>query len=489
VRRVSIIRLACALTSAPLAANAGNPNAADNAAAMPAPGSGSGSDNGSLGSGSGSGSGSNKQTAELEPPSTANSITSVDASAPSPLPGVSLGDTTFQLHGYARMPLDTQGTREPWLVDNDPYLSGFSYTRLYEPDWSELYLSANRGDYKAEFGLFASGYSDYSQADNTTQLGIAQASVSAKNFLGQQGLFVQVGVFWDRFGYIEPYDTYIFGRTHQGGFKLRYELPFGGRVQAGVGFHQANLENNEGMTPIAHLAAAYPVGPVELGTYLLSTWTGDDKRPLLPIVGGTMYVAGADAKYKLPNNLGTSYLAFSYYDMNKVYYLADSLELMNSMGGRGLSENFLGTTSSDDGSGHMFVLASDNKFNITDKLRARVFGMATWVRSPQVDLMNPLDNYDRRLYFKWGVEPAYQITSKVYAALRFDRVILDVYDSANSFRVLSPRVGFPLQNWGELYMMYSHYWYGSQVQLRQGQVPGETMPDADAFKVQAQVRW
>ena len=63
------------------------------------------------------------------------------------------------------MPLAAQGTpREPFLVDNDYYLSGFSYTRLYEPDWTELFFSAQTGNYKAEFGLFASLYSDYASA-------------------------------------------------------------------------------------------------------------------------------------------------------------------------------------------------------------------------------------------------------------------------------------------------------------------------------------
>ena len=36
------------------------------------------------------------------------------------------------------------------------YLAGFAYTRLYEPDWSELFFSAKKGNYKAEFGIFAS---------------------------------------------------------------------------------------------------------------------------------------------------------------------------------------------------------------------------------------------------------------------------------------------------------------------------------------------
>jgi hypothetical protein len=37
--------------------------------------------------------------------------------------------------------------------------------------------------------------------------------------------------------------------------------------------------------------------------------------------------------------------------------------------------------------------------------------------------------------------------------------------------------------------MYSHYWYGDKVQLRPGQVPLETMPDENVFKLQAQVVW
>jgi hypothetical protein len=72
---------------------------------------------------------------------------------------------------------------------------------------------------------------------------------------------------------------------------------------------------------------------------------------------------------------------------------------------------------------------------------------------------------------------------------RFDRVILDLYDSENSFRVLSPKVSFPLDTWGEIFFMYSHYWYGDKVHLRAGQVPLETEPDTDVFKLQAQVVW
>ena len=431
-----------------------------------------------------------KKTATIEPLTASDSMSRVEAQADRVGPGVDVGPVRFELHGYARMPLAAQGTpREPFLVDNDYYLSGFAYTRLYEPDWSELFFSAHHGNYKAEFGIFASLYSDYATARLENQLGIAQASVTAKKFLDHDPLSVQLGVFWDRFGHIEPYDTYIFGRTHQGGVKVMYELPGGGKAQVGIGMHQAQLQQNLGLTPIAHLAASYPViENLTLGTYLLRTWTRDT-RQLSPIQDGTMYVAGLDARYTLPKSLGTAYGAFSYMNMKKVLYLAPALEVMHSTGGRGLTENFLGLDSSDDGTGKMYNLAVDAPLTLTDKIGLRAFGMMTWVRSEQVDEMDPAINKDRRLYLKWGAEPSYLVLPQLKLSMRFDRVIMDFYDSENSFRVLSPKVTFPLAKWGELFVMYSHYWYGDKVRLRPGQVPLETMPDSDVFKLQAQVVW
>jgi hypothetical protein len=426
-------------------------------------------------------------TAAVESISSQNTVGSASqAGGPA---AVSVKDVRFELHGYARMPLNAQGKREPYLVDNDYFLSGFAYTRLYEPDWSELFFSARKGNYKVELGMFASLYSDYASARLENQFGIAQASVTAEKFLDHEPLSVQIGVFWDRYGHIQPYDTYIFGRTHQGGFKVGYKLPGNGNIQGGLGFYQAQLQQNLGMTPIAHLAATYPVLPeLQLGAYLLRTWTRDE-RQLSPIKDGTMYVAGGEAKYKLPGNRGVAHGLFSYYDMDRILYLGNALEVMHSTGGRGLTENFLGTTSSDEGTGKMYTLAGDVPVKLTDKIGVRGFGMATWVRSEQVDEMDPANNKDRRLYLKWGVEPSYKIFKQLQLSARFDRVILDIYDRENSFRILSPRLSFPLDTWGEIFVMYSHYWYGDKVNLRPGQVPLETQPDTDVFKLQAQVVW
>ncbi len=423
----------------------------------------------------------------INPLSTTNTVGTPANPSQGPV-GITAGDVRFELHGYARMPLATQGSREPYLVDSDYYLSGFAYTRLYEPDWSELFFSARKGDYKVEFGLFASLYSDYAKTQLENQFGIAQASVTAEHFLDVDALSVQLGVFWDRLGYFEPYDTYIFGRTHQGGVKAAYALPGGGHVQAGIGFHEADLQQNLGLTPVAHVAADVPVGDVDIGTYVIRTWTRDE-RQLSPIKNGTMWVAGADAKYKLPDDRGTAYLAFGYYNMDQVLFLAPALEVMHSTGGRGLTENFLGLDDSKNGTGHMYTVAADVKAKLTPEASIRGFGMLTWVRSEQVDEMDATKNRDRRLYVKWGIEPAYKLMPKLVGSLRFDRVVLDEYDAQNSFRVLSPRLSFPLDGWGELFIMYSHYWYGDKIRLRPGQVPLETMPDSDVVKLQAQVVW
>jgi hypothetical protein len=162
---------------------------------------------------------------------------------------------------------------------------------------------------------------------------------------------------------------------------------------------------------------------------------------------------------------------------------------MHSTGGRGLTENYLGLDSSEDGTGSMWTLAADAPVEVTDEIGVRAFGVATWVRSKQVDEMDPSVNRDRRLYVKWGLEPSYKIRDNVRVSARFDRVILDLYDAENSFRVLSPKLSFPLDDWGELFFQYSHYWYGDKVHLRAGQVPLVTEPDQDVFKLQAQVAW
>ena len=423
--------------------------------------------------------------AQDQPPPGATPQAEVTSQAPAPI--IPIG-TTFELHGYARIPLAFDPTpRSPYLVDGDYFLSGFAYTRLNEPDWTELFFSARYGDYRAKFGFFASLYSDYATTELADQYGIAQASIEARRFLGVERLSVEAGVFWDRFGHIDAYDTYLFGRTHQGGVKVRYDFAGRAFVQAGAGVHEAITQQNEGMTPVAHLVGGVPIGRGLLSGYALYTWT-NDKPKLSTIQPGSLLILGAD--FSLPiYSWGPLYVAAAAYQADQALFLAPAVELLHSSGGRGLTENFLGLTSSNNGTGSLYTGALDWPAWFTSRIGLRVFGMITYVNSDQKSDM-PSINRDGRTYLKWGVEPAYVVKmGTVVASVRFDRVILDMNDQDNSFRAVSPRLRFPLATWGSLLCQYSHYFYGDKVQLRPGQVPLETQADTDVFKVQAEAVW
>jgi hypothetical protein len=337
-----------------------------------------------------------------------------------------------------------------------------------------------------KFGIFTSLFSDYSTTELESQAGIAQASVEARRFLGVPELSVELGVFWDRFGHIEPYDTYIFARTHQGGFKLRWQHASGAFAQVGAGAHEAVRQQNQGMTPVAHITGGVPIGGVQLAGYFLHTWTRD-KPKLSPIKDGDLTIAGVDVRAPI-GTLGPLYGAVAYYRASQALYLAPSVEVLHSAGGRGLAENFLGLTDSMDGTGSLWTAALDFPAKLPWHTELRVFGMATYVSSEQASEL-PSMNKDGRLYLKWGVEPGYRVRPGMIASVRYDRVVLDVDDAENSFRALSPRLRFPLSGWGDLMLQYSRYFYGDKVQLRPGQVPLESLPDANVFKIQAQAAW
>ena len=124
------------------------------------------------------------------------------------------------------------------------------------------------------------------------------------------------------------------------------------------------------------------------------------------------------------------------------------------------TENYLGTDKSD-GTGSLYSLAGEYTFSLRRVLSSiaperggflrggdlqwKWFGLTAYTLSKQVD-PDPTINRDGRLAFKWGTEVLYQPVSFLFAALRYDRVILDVQADASGLRILSPRLGVTV-NW------------------------------------------
>lgn len=433
----------------------------------------------------------------------------------------------FSFHGYFRAPFrmswvkrpagsttPTEGNynyRTPFLVDDDYFRSGFAYSHISESDWAELFMSVGNKNLTATIGFQASQFSGWSRPLVDRQLGVTHAFVRyryepvVRPF--KLRVLVKAGAFWDRFGWLPKYDTYIFGRLHQMGEQLRVEVEKNGlTVWAlhGLGVHQEAIDANQGLTlaNYAHVGANYK-GVVEGGVYIIET-TARDKRQLKELTDADLTVKGLDARVNLPM-VGRIYGATSWVDATQSTYTSPVLELMHSYGGRVLTENYFGTQKSENGTGALWNTYFQYDFSLANLFRGlredkispipwggdvtlTAFGLFTRVESKQKD-PNPLLNRDGRGLFKWGTEGMYRVNDWFGASFRYDRIVMDVDDSANSFRILSPRLTFFTNFAGgeAIYVQYSRYLYNERIRLRPGQVQLETIPDDNVVKVQAQM--
>ncbi len=422
-------------------------------------------------------------------------------------------DWAFGWTGYVRMPVRFHGSpneaRPPYLVDDDYFLSGFAYTRVNESEWAELFLNATHHNTRLVVGLLSSQLSDWSETTLQGQRGIALAFVDQSFYPTEAGeISLRAGMFWDRDGYSEAYDTYLFGRTHIGGVRLsaRWWDTLYGRV--GFGSHADVISSNQGFTPIVWGTLGVTYEGVDVALYKGVTWTGDTEREFSIVEEGELDVVGARASLKLPWEAEFN-LAGAYYTALNVLFLANSFEVLHSTGGRGLTQNFLGNDS-QNGTGEFAASTWNLQWRPAQALRAlglnrvagylggvqwRTFGMSALVQSEQRS-NNPAENRDDRLYVKWGTEATYhphlETLSALFASLRYDRVILDQNHESLSFRVLTPRVGIEPEEGLRLFASYSYYTYGDNVTLRPNQIPGDvsvTTPDSHVFKLQASLAW
>lgn len=444
---------------------------------------------------------------------------------PRPGFGLTVGPLDLSATGYFRAPLRLSfrsrgdngvdggsgyNIHTPWLVDDDYFRSGFLYTRLQESDWSELYFKVGNKYLTGEVALMGSLYSDWARPLIDRQWGIAQAYLTFRwQSLGPRLNFrmhVRAGSFWDRFGWLENYDTYLFGRTHQmgGQVRLEFELPGSGLtmwILQGIGVHQEAIESNQGLTLLNYLTAGVDIRKVaQVGFYFLDSQS-HDQRQLKELKDASMRVVGLDAR--LLTWVGRFYLGGSIISASQAQYLSPVIEVMHAYGGRGLQENYLGVEKSD-GIGSLWNLAGEYTFSLRTllgrhapehmtylhggDLQLKFFALTAYTLSKQVDEDQAM-NRDGRLSFKWGTEVLIQPFPWLFAAFRYDRVIPDYQDDASSFRIYSPRIGVTM-NWhlgAQIFLQYSRYGYGERVRLRSGQVALENVPDDNALKLQAQV--
>ena len=429
----------------------------------------------------------------------------------------------LQFNGYARLPLmiadGIGGSRRPYLVDDQYFLSGFAYTRVSEREWTELFISASKGSTRMVVGLFSSELSDWAQAEQPKgQKGIATAFLD-HSWQASQNIKIdaRVGVFWERLGYLDAYDTYLFARTHIGGARLKLEAWEHFYLRVGMGAHQGDPVRERGFTPMKWAVAGFKLGGFDLAAYWVRTSTQDgdydsgELQDVLKQDESFIEVYGADLYTPIPR-VGQLSLGVSYVDAANTLFLGNAHELLHTSGGgvNGLKSRYFGGS----GTGEILALSLDFKWRLRKTFKGlsrgltrflgqselRLFGLSAHVVSYGQDAV-PDQNFHDRQWLKWGTEFSYrpqQWLKGYFLSLRYDRVILDTDYEALAFRVINPRVGFsPLPNF-DIFMGYAFYKYGDQIQLDSAQLRNDAptsyrnisgAPDESVFKLQAQARW
>src|SRR4029079_12457016 len=135
-----------------------------------------------------------------------------------------------------------------------------------------------------------------------------------------------------------------------------------------------------------------------------------DQRQLKEINDADMRVYGLDVRLTSQRLGSQIYLCGSKIEASQATYLAPAIEVMHAYGGRGLTEDYLGTQKSNNGTGSLWNMAWDYTFSNKNFLRALspagarffgrsditlgFFGVFTYVLSNQTD-PDPQVNRDK----------------------------------------------------------------------------------------------
>jgi hypothetical protein len=381
----------------------------------------------------------------------------------------------------------------PPLVPDGNYVN-WAFTNNVTGPWAQLNFTFTASRVAATVILAAYNLTDAGWRNLSAQLGFNQAYVT----LNLSGLVKRVratwtvGAFSNGYGAGGIYDagrynTYIIGRTHVAGETLSgsVDLGHGYALLLDQGFG-AKLDVQPFTPPPSNPLLPYP-GPVQQGTTLLNhahvgigwrhrvllafhyleAWTQDSRAtPTDP--DGRIRVLGADLRLD-GSVAGDGYVGFSTVTADHALPVADALEVIHSLNGWELRDNYLGPNSQATGTITSVML--QHTLSVARILRRpnpfwgegpdvliSVFGMFNQVAS-----LDPM--FDGILKLKLGAEVTYLPLKWFGASFRYDAVFPDLSNLDSSFHVLSPKLVFrtTFLSHEQIVLSYSRYFDGPAV--------------------------
>jgi hypothetical protein len=455
------------------------------------------------------------------------------------------GEWKFDFHGFLRAPLRLgvgsgvgagfapeagQGAKwhsPPQIPDGT--FTDWRYTNNSPGPWAELRFSYGNTRVTGNVLIAAYNLTDGGYRNLQSQLGINQAFVTLNeaDLLGDKGgLLWNVGVFQNRYGAAGRYDagkyeTYLFGRTHVAGetltgfynlapdWTLTLEHGIGAKLEAppaNTGLpdptppylpYAGPVQQGTQLVHHAHVALSYE-DTVQLGGHYLTTWT-DDAR-LASEIDGRITVAGADLRLT-GSRFGDGYVGYSHVSSRTPLRVGEGLELLHSLAGWNLRDNFFGPGAS--GSGTIDTVLWQYSFSFARFLRhpepfwgqgpdivVAVFGMYNHVASDDMMFMGPSNK------LKWGGDATYTPLGFLGIGLRYDRVQPDLDNSSparhelSPFHALSPKVILRSEFVGheQIVIQYTRYFFDGGP-VSPAYPTGSLAPDKDAFFIAAIMWW
>ena len=445
---------------------------------------------------------------------------------PTETPGAQLpaSDWRLDFHGFLSAPMRVGlGSGNELQLDSAPLVPdanyvNWAYTSNLQGPWTQLNLTYGTSRVAATVIVAAYDLTDASWQNLTSQLGINQAylTINLPDIAPRSRFQINVGAFSVGYGGSGRYDagrynTYLFGRTHVAGESAaaQFYLPSGWALHVEEGFgakidvqpfsssptppglpYPGPAPQGSTLLAHAHLGLSYKK-TLEFGLHWMDAFTQDSRADMTK-PDGSIRSAGADVRL-IGGVYGDGYIGVSNVDASHALSVASAIEVLHSIGGWQLRDNYLGPNS--DATGSITSVLFQYTYSIATLLRypspfwgqgpdvlLTVFGMLNFVSS-----QDPM--YDGVTKLKWGADVTYIPLSWLAVSGRYDLVQPNLSDDRYSFSVVSPKLIFrtAFLTHEQVVLGYSHYFYGEKVTPTYPYMAMQ--PDGDVVQLAAVMWW
>ncbi|HVV49751.1 MAG TPA: hypothetical protein VHO06_08840 [Polyangia bacterium] len=405
-------------------------------------------------------------------------------------------------------------------IDSNYY--AFSYTRLQEQDWAEVFIHEKKKHVDAAVGWMGYWYQSagFRNPDAAWAPGLAYITLDTDFRLSEENpergtgsspsdnVAFTVGAWWPKFGYFEKYDTYTLGRFRQLGEQLKLTFPlnpdwtvvgvegFGTDRDGSFNFGSPPFYSaTVGLDLLTWWNLQVVYGKYfDIGLHYNTEWTADPNLEQQGMVGPKSYqaasqahltVAGGELNVRLPY-AGHLWLSPSYISVRNGWALSSAgTEVMHALGGAGIATNYMAWTGSpadSTGTGSMinFGFLYENTlsgvqgrapYSTLPELTLSIFGLYADSRLdlPAGTMLTqengaPLTQIRQ---FKYGADLTLQTLTWLSFMVRGDVVDYDMDHSGFIFASATGRVQFASHflSSERIYIQYSRYKYGDRMTI------------------------